>query len=298
MAERRDESFESGGERCAAWVYPAEGGADRAPVVVLAHGFAGTREARLGAYAERFAAAGICAVVFDYRYFGDSTGEPRDLLSVPRQQEDWRAAIAFARSLDGVDPSRLALWGSSYSGGHVVAVAAGRTDVTAIVSQAPFADGLATLLQAGPANAARLTVAGLRDLAQAAVGAEPYRIPAVGGPGELAAMNQPGASEGYHALFDDPAGFRNQFCARGGLEIAPYSPLRKAKGVRCPALVVTVTADSVTPAAAAVKMAKRMPLGRHIPYEGDHSHFDIYVGELFERTIVDQTAFLAEQLGV
>ncbi len=73
------------------------------PCVVMAHGFGGTRTARLDAFAERFAAAGLAAVVFDYRYFGDSTGEPRQLIDIKRQIDDWRAAVAFTRTLPEVD---------------------------------------------------------------------------------------------------------------------------------------------------------------------------------------------------
>ncbi|HEX5225106.1 MAG TPA: alpha/beta fold hydrolase, partial [Solirubrobacteraceae bacterium] len=120
--------FTSAGERCAG-VHLAPGrdafaGVDgRAPCVVLAHGFVGTVDSGLIPYAERFAAAGLHALAFDYRHFGNSGGEPRQLLSVRRQLEDYAAAIAFARTLDGVDPERIVVWGTSYSGGHVVPVA-------------------------------------------------------------------------------------------------------------------------------------------------------------------------------
>jgi dienelactone hydrolase len=114
--DRRDVTFDSGGERCAAWLYTPDTPGPH-PIVVMAHGFGAVRAARLWAFAERFAAAGLAALVFDYRYFGDSGGEPRQLLDVSRQLDDWRAAIAFARSLDGVDPERVAAWGSSFGGG-------------------------------------------------------------------------------------------------------------------------------------------------------------------------------------
>ena len=97
--------------------------AGRRPCVVLAHGFGGTVDSGLMPYAERFAAAGLDALAFDYRHFGASAGEPRQLVSVPRQLEDYAAAIAFARGLDGVDPDRIVVWGTSFSGGHVVEVA-------------------------------------------------------------------------------------------------------------------------------------------------------------------------------
>ena len=94
-----------------------------APIVVMAHGLSGTRRDRLGAFAERFAAAGFAALVFDHRGFGDSGGEP-DLFDPGAQLEDWRAAIAFARSLPEVDPSRVATFGSSMGGGNALAAAA------------------------------------------------------------------------------------------------------------------------------------------------------------------------------
>ena len=88
---REDVIFESGGERCAAWLYRPDVD-DDAPCVVLAHGFGTVREGRLGAYAERFLAAGYAALVFDYRHFGDSGGEPRQLIRISSQHADWRAA--------------------------------------------------------------------------------------------------------------------------------------------------------------------------------------------------------------
>ena len=91
-----------------------------APCVVLGHGFGGTIEARLTAFAERYAQAGCHALAFDYRHFGASDGEPRQLLSIRRQIQDWHAAIVHARFVDGVDPHRVALMGTSFSGGHVV----------------------------------------------------------------------------------------------------------------------------------------------------------------------------------
>ena len=104
--DREEIEFGAGEDRCAAWLYPAAGDDAMTPVVVMAHGLSGTRRDGLGPFAERFAAAGIAALVFDHRGFGDSGGEA-DLFEPKRQLEDWRAAIAFARSLPGIDPERV-----------------------------------------------------------------------------------------------------------------------------------------------------------------------------------------------
>ena len=290
--------FNSGGERLAAWYY-VPGGEGPYPLVILAHGFGGTYAGRLWAYAERFRDAGIAALAFDYRHFGESTGEPRQLLSIPRQHEDWRAAIGFGRSLDRIDPARVALWGTSLSGGHVVALAAGDPRIAAVIAQTPFADGLPTVRQAGIANLIKMSATGLRDLVAAARGREPEMLPIVGMPGEAAAMSQPGSYDGYYALFERRSEFRNDVCGRVALTIGAYRPGRRATSVSCPLLVLTCAADAVTPPGPARRMAARAPLGRSIEYPAEvGGHFSIYVGDLFERTVADQIAFLRAVFGI
>src|SRR4051812_21587081 len=147
--DRQDLTFPSGNDSCASWLYAAAN-RDVAPIVVMAHGLTGTRRDRLGAFAERFAAEGFGALVFDHRGFGDSTGEP-DLFEPGRQLEDWRAAISFARSLPGVDPDRLATFGSSMGGGNALAAAAEDRRVAAAISQVPFLDLIRQAHRSSPA---------------------------------------------------------------------------------------------------------------------------------------------------
>ena len=178
----------------------------------------------------------------------------------------------------------------------VVVIGSDNPQVAAVISQARFADGLAALRSAGPGGSMRLAGAAIGDQLRALRGAEPYRIPVVAAGGQTAPMSQPGSYEGYLDLFSGPGEFRNEYCARVGLGLGFYSPLRSAPGLDCPLLVLTCGADAVTPPAPARRMADRAPLGRNIEYEGA-GHFEIYVGELFERTIADQIAFLGESLG-
>ena len=174
----------------------------------MAHGFSATRDLRLDAYAERFCAAGIGALLFDYRHFGASAGEPRQLLDIRRQHADYRAAVAYARGLDWVDPDRVALFGSSFSGGHVIAVAAQDPRIAAVVSQCPFTDGLATLPKLGVLNAAQA------DARRAARPARSARRPAaVLHPGGRAA----GVVRGHdHARTQSRASRRSCRPRRGG----------------------------------------------------------------------------------
>lgn len=294
MPARSEVTFESDGETCAAWLFrPGAGDPDR-PCVVMAHGYSGVREQRLGAYAERFAAAGMNVLVFDYRHFGASTGEPRQLVSVPRQLADWRAAVSFARGLDGVDPGRVALWGSSFSGGHVVQVAAGDDRVAAVVSQLPLTDGLSAIRAGGAAAALRLARAGIRDALGALAGRAPFYIPAVGPPGSTAVMTSPDAEGGFRGIDPPGSSWRNRVAARTALTVGAYRPYSKFSVLRCPVLVMVAEHDAVTPAAPAVQAAERSPNAELISYP--LGHFDIYDGEEFERAVAAQTEFLARNL--
>jgi fermentation-respiration switch protein FrsA (DUF1100 family) len=294
--EREDVRFRSGDAECAGWLYRPHDGAGDGDVscVVLAHGFGGVKEARLDAYAERFAAAGHAALVFDYRCHGDSGGEPRLLIDVARQHEDWRAAIAHARSLDAVDPERIAAWGTSFSGGHVIELAAAGQPLAAVIAQSPFTDGPATLRAAGLADVIRMSRAGLADFAGGLFGDPPRLIPVVAAPGHLGAMNSPDAVPGYLALFPPGYAWPNRFIPRAVLNLPGYRPVRKAAAVRIPLLVQVMTGDAITPPAPARRVAARAPRGELVEYPG--GHFDVYVGEPFERAVTDQIAFLERHL--
>jgi alpha-beta hydrolase superfamily lysophospholipase len=291
--DRSDVTFRSGDDTCAAWLYRPDGDG-RYPIVVLAHGFGALRDGRLWAYGERFAAAGLAALVFDYRHFGASGGTPRQLLDVPRQLDDYRAAVAFARGLDGIDPERVVLWGTSFSGGHVAVLAAEDDRIAAAISQGPFLDGIWALRAAGPRNILRLTVAGLRDEAARLVGRPPYMLPIVGPPGTLAAMNSPDAEPGYRAMFPPDVQFRNEVAARIGVRIAAYRPIRHAAKIACPWLVCVADGDVITPPQPALKAAGLAPRAEARRYAG--RHFDIYDGELFELVVADQLEFLERHL--
>lgn len=291
---RTEIRFRAGETECAG-VYIRPETTEAVPCVVLAHGFGALKEGGPIRVAERFGAAGFAGLAFDYRYFGESGGEPRQFLNVKRQLADWRAAIAHARALEGVDPGRMALWGTSFSGGHVIALAADDPSIKAVVSQTPHVHGIKTTLALGPANSAHLTFAGLRDMASSAFGRKPSLIPIVGPPGTTAAMTTPDAEPGYRALYDGGFEWRNEFTPRAALTLPLYSPGRRAADVECPILVQVCSADAVTPPAPAMEAAGRAPKGELIAYAGI-GHFDIYRGEPFERAVEAQTDFFKRHL--
>jgi fermentation-respiration switch protein FrsA (DUF1100 family) len=292
----------SGGVRVAGIHLTGEGDAfldenGRRPCVVMAHGFGATVDSGLIPFAERYAQAGLDALAFDYRHFGASDGEPRQLLSVKSQLEDYAAAIAYARGLTGVDPERIVAWGSSYSGGHVVAVAVADGHVAAVISQVPAMDGFATLVNllryAGPGQLLRLTAVGLRDLLASLRGKPAVTLPAVGAPGSLAAMSTPDAQPGMTAIAGPS--WRNEVCARIALTTGLYRPGREADRLPCPMLVQIADRDAVAPPRAA-QDAAWLATGRGEVRTYPIGHFDIYAGEPFERAVSDQLHFLSRHL--
>ena len=282
--------FKSGGLNCSAWLYQPADAAASTPILVMAHGLGATRRMRLPAFAERFAAAGYACLVFDYRHFGDSEGEPRQLLDIRRQLDDWKAAASFARSLPDIDHDKIVLWGTSFSGGHVLSVAADDDRIAAVISQCPFTDGLASILAMDPVNSLKLTALALRDRIGAFIGARPVMVTTAGRPGSTAMMTAPDAYDGYVGLMPEESGIQNHVAARVALDIVRYYPGRRAKAVSCPVLFCVCDTDSVAPARATLRHAKRAPRGEILRYA--EGHFDIYVGAAFERVVADQIEFL------
>ena len=294
---REDILFRSEGAACRAWLYRSAAARASAPIIVMAHGLGGLRSAGLEPYAQRFAAAGFAVLLFDYRHFGASDGQPRQLVSIRRQLQDWAAAIRCARLLPGIDPARVALWGSSFSGGHVVVAAARDGRVPAISAQGPMMDGLAATLNigryAGIGMLLRLVARGLRDVVAALLGRPPVMLPLVAPPGQTATMSTPDAEPGYRAIVGPD--WRNEICARFALTLALYRPVAHARGVRCPALIAAAHNDSVAPAAAAVEAARRIGERAELRLY-DCGHFDLYVGAGFARACEDQVAFFTRVL--
>ena len=145
-AHRSDVEFDSDGVMLRGWYYRATSGGS-APTIVMSHGFAAVKEMYLDTYAEHFSANGLNVLVFDNRNLGASDGTPRGEITPWQQIDDFRNAITFAETLEGTDPDRIGIWGSSYSGGHVLVVAAQDRRVKCVSAQVPVVDGDANFRQ-------------------------------------------------------------------------------------------------------------------------------------------------------
>ena len=289
--ERVDVRIPSHGEELAAYLYRPSDGDDPVPCVVMAHGFSATRDDGLPDYAEAFADAGFAVLLFDYRHFGASTGLPRQLLDIGRQQDDYRAAVQWARHAEGIDPDRIALWGSSFSGGHVLTVAAADPRIAAVIAQAPYTDSIPVIRRMSVRNLVPAAVAALRDSAGAVLGREPVLMPAAGPPGSFAALTEPDALTGFQAIIGPESLWRNEVAARLMLTLPFFRPVRLAARLTMPVLLCVCDADTTTPPSSTITVGRRAPRAelRHYPY----GHFAIYTDPQVK---IDQVDFLRRVL--
>jgi dienelactone hydrolase len=295
MAEREDARFRSGADDIAAWLYRPTAGGD-VPLLVMAHGLGGVKTMRLDAFAERFTDAGYACLVFDYRNFGESGGAQRQVIDVGWQLADWAAAVAYAHTLPGVDHSRIVVWGTSFGGGHAISTGAKVPGVAAVIAQCPFTDNVASLRTLSPAVSARVTVRALRDEVANRRGRPPVMVAVAGRSGEVALMNAPDVYDGYLRLVPPGAAMQNEVPARAALQILTYRPGPLAATLSVPALFCVCEHDTVAPAKATRRHVAKAPRGEVKLYPD--GHFDIYVGEPFERVVADQIAFLRTHVPV
>jgi pimeloyl-ACP methyl ester carboxylesterase len=295
--KRNDVTFRSAGTTCAAWHYAGQGTAFQTeagrPCVVMAHGFSCTRDAGLEGYAEGFAAAGLDVLLFDYRGFGASGGQMRQHIDYRGQRADYHAAVAAARHLRGVDPDRIVLWGTSYSGGHVLNVAAHDRRIAAVLSLTPAVDGIPVLgmiaKSAGVGKLVALTVAGLRDR----LGRRPYLLPAIGPADSPAVIAKDGALENFLAVTGP--WWRNEIRARCTLDVARNRPVLGIRRITAPLLIQVGDLDTVVSSPAAARAATKATAPtelRHYPVD----HFDVYADPWLSTVLEDQLEFLFSRL--
>lgn len=297
-ASRQEVRFPVAGIEVAGWVYRPVAGATVAPCIVMAHGLGGTWDLGLDRYARRFQQTGFAVLALDYRHFGRSGGEPRQLAWIPSQLEDWTAAVAHARTLPGVDPARIGLWGTSLSGGHVLTIAARDASIGAVAAQVPLLAGDAPALQR--VRRGRLgevlrmgLVHAVRDLVRSWLGLSPHRIPLFGPTGSVAAMADDGAWAFINA--NAPVGFVNEVCARIVIRMDKYHPLHTIGQIRCPVLLQVADKDIYLPEKI-VDQAARLLGSRGEVHHFPVDHFDIYQGEHAARALTVQVDFFTRHL--
>jgi fermentation-respiration switch protein FrsA (DUF1100 family) len=295
---RRDIEFDAEGTTLRGWFYPAAGSADTAPVIVMAHGLSAVKEMFLDNYAAAFAEAGLNALVFDNRNFGASDGEPRQEIDPVQQVRDYRHAITYALTLPEVDRSRVGVWGSSYSGGHVLTVAAFDNRVKAVVSQVPMVDGYENIRSLVRSD----FIGGFQDMFNddrdaRFRGEAPVLVPAVNeDPLGPAAMPTPDSYRWFTETHEERApSWRNEITLRSVEMLREYSPDAVVERIApTPLLVLIAENDVLTPTelALATYQKAREPKKLVLLPGG---HFDAYV-KGFDASMVPARDWFLEHL--
>jgi len=298
---RRDITFTSQGLRCSGWLYVPDDlrAGQKAPTIVMAHGFSAVKEMYLPNFAERFVAAGFVTLVFDYRYFGDSEGEPRSQLFPHEQHEDYRNAITWVSDQPEVDPNRIGVWGTSYSGAHVLYLAAFEKRIKAVVSQVPLANGWNNALRLNRPDlfAQFLDFLTQDRIARYKTGAVNY-LKVVAPEGEPSVLPTPESYEWFtHAGNTIAPSWRNQVTVESVerfLEYDPAGPIHLISPT--PLLMVVAGYDTLTPTDLAVAAYERALEPKAISIQPCH-HFDAYTEPWLLKTAGAAVDWFKQHLG-
>ena len=279
------------------WHYLPEG-SGRKPTIVMAHGYSAVKEMYLDRFAEAFAEAGLGAIVFDNRNFGASDGEPRQEIDPWQQIRDYRDAITWASSLAEVDSDRIGIWGSSYSGAHVLVVGAIDRRVKAVVSQVPLISGYANARRLIRADfIAQIQAACLADRKARYEGEAPAMIPVVSenpmGPAVLP------TADSWQFFTETgrtraPA-WRNEVTLRSVEKFLEYEPGAHISHISpTPLMMVVALQDHLTVADEALAAYERaLEPKRLVMLPG--GHFDAYVHD-FDRSARPAAEWFREHL--
>ena len=295
-AFRKDVTFEVKGTKISAWLYLPEDLSTPVPCIVMANGFGGTKDILLEQYAIRYRDAGYAALAFDYRHFGTSEGEPRQLMFISYQLDDYRGAVEYVRGLKEIDPEKVVLWGTSASGGYGIVLAAEDKKIAGAVAQCPGIDHKASeqmlTSKLGVGHMLKLFVHGQRDMMRARLGLSPHKIPLVGKPGTMAFLPVQEAYEGYSKIKSKH--FVNEVCARVVLRLHGFEPVKRIQNVSCPVLIQICEYDKLAPVRPETKEELRK-YAKVIQYP--IGHFEIYAADDFEKAVSDQLEFFKKIFG-
>jgi len=285
--------FNSKGVRCDGDLFLPEG-VKQPPVVIMAHGLAAQKNFGLMPYVERFVKKNIAVLLFDYRTFGKSDGTPRQVVDPSCHIEDLKAAIAHVRTMNELDSSRIALWGTSLGGGHVIATAADDKDISAVIAQVPYISGISSMKLKSLSDILKSTVYGCYDTFRSALGLSPHYSPVIAHPGTFASMNSAESYDGYMSLVGDDSIWENKLASRSFMKMAFYNPAGKAKKVKAPVLIFAAKNDSLIPVDDTIKLAGKIRKSELVVM--DSSHFGTYSGDNFIKYIDSHIDFLARHL--
>jgi uncharacterized protein len=272
--------------------------------VIFANGFSGTMDWILPRFATRFSQAGFACFIFDYRHLGESEGHPRQIIDLQKQRIDLLQAVKFVRDHYALKGSKIALWGTSLGGSHVINLASTDPEIEAVIGNMPAIDAFKGANVKAKAKAARasmwqviassfgLLAAGLLDVAKGRLGLEPYYIKVFSTKGR-AIFTDPALTERFRKVSEGSASWQNKVAARVIFNLPVYREGTIEK-IKAPILVTLAEKDIELSNEYLRQMfskSKSVEI-KEYPYD----HFSMYHGEGFETVVKDQISFLRKIL--
>ncbi|MCL9782066.1 alpha/beta hydrolase [Vibrio sp. S4M6] len=260
------------------------------PVIIMCHGFCGVKELLLPNFAERFSKEGYAVLTFDYRGFGESEGESGRL--VPTLQiEDIHAAVDFVGTLPQVDPTRIALWGTSFGGANAIIAASENSNVQCVVSQLTFSDGEEVITGKMSEEEKEKFLASLQRMREKKdkTGKE-MMVP----------VSKVLSDEQSIAFFDK---YKEEFPALNIKipfltiwETLNHKPIQSVSDLKVPLLIVAASEDGVNPLCESQRLYQKASEPKELYIEHGATHYEVYTGEHFESVVAHQLDWFKDNL--
>lgn len=289
---KKEIDFYSKKVRCSALVYKPKLDSSKG-LIVMAHGLGGVKELWIDKFADFFSKNGYECFLFDYRNQGASDGSKKQLVNVKDQLEDWNNAIDFAKQ--NSKTKNIILFGSSFSGGHVIKLLSERKDVKMAISQCPYTDALATTKTFPMKRILRFVFPVIFDLLSCVTGYHPYMLQLASKDGKTALMKVPNF-EVYLEKIPKDLNVPNAAPARTILQFLKYSPGKYFKKITKPIFVAPCLKDNLAPASKTIELAHQCKTA--VVKEFDCDHFDIYFGEYFKDACNSYLEFLDNSIKI
>ena len=265
-------------------------------IVLMAHGFAAIRHFCLQKYAKRFAQAGYAVICFDYRFWGASTGKPRELVSLKHQLDDWKLMLDYVVEQKNIDTRRVVLWGTGLSGGYVLDLASSLKNVQAIISQVPFVDGTENSKEYPLQHLPKALKLSSQDYMGGKVGMLPKTLPVIGESG-VRFLSSIDSYRGFKSIVHEDFYWSGQVPARAFFPLMRYRPIQNLRNISIPVLFIAAKQDSLYPLEISRQAATNIAPFVHY-HEWDMQHFDVFHGQWFEKAVLTQLEFLHQHIGV
>ncbi|AYA02887.1 alpha/beta fold hydrolase [Acinetobacter sp. WCHAc010034] len=265
-------------------------------VIIMAHGLACLRQFKLVQFAKRFAQAGYAVVLFDYRYWGGSTGRPRELVSLKSQLEDWRTMLMHVGQRKSIDSRKIVLWGISLSAGYALDIASENKNIQAVIAQNPFVDGAESAKLYPLQQLTKALKISSQDYMGAKVGMSPRTLPVADEQG-LCFAPSADACQGYQSIIHPDYYWSGEIPARVFFNLIRYRPIQNLRRIAVPVLYIASKNDGLIPIETSREAATNIaPYAEY--HEWEMQHFDIYHGKWFEKAVSVQLDFLNKHIGV